>query len=1012
MWGNPLTELLPYMSNYVVTTGANLLIHSTIILSAGLLGAYALKEKGAAAQSIVLRVFLAAFLLCTPVSIILHEAGIGGLTITVPLTVPQKPTDNEIPILTERKTVETSNVPVKKLSDRRTKTGIENEALQHEKPAVSSVNTHDRFPVRSQHTIITSAQDEKENTPARPEIRQTEIQPKNNLAVLYMLLAVVWTVLTLIVLTRLILNNLYLVYVRFTAVQAKQSFLDASKYAALELTMRAPVVLQSPSVKSPFAAGILKQYIILPLGKHETGLPEKEVFLHELAHLKRHDPFWNLLVRLTRIIIPFQPLIWIYTRWIAVTNDYVCDDYVMNSIENHRSYASDLAHLARHYHPRGHEIAAGAGFISVKSSLRRRIARILDVSRKLSLRVSARLVFTISLLCAFITFVTGFIGIKGKNNIQESYASEKKPDEESKKISAKTHDTELPVRDTVVSSERYDRPPVNDTPVVITEHPENNANESGTAVHEDSGLSPGSTETYSAAVMQHPYEADSDEIVEFSALNKDPGPEPGSSAENETIEAADTTTEESVTEKDTGEHDITNTVVINDSAAPTVSTIESYTRFETAASYAVSSGEIDNLALKTLDIVISYDFENADLTDPEEKKLFSIYMSLNKNKMFPVWSPDGKWIAFSDRNFGIWVVPSEGGEPRLLYENYYNVKYKEYSLHLNGLKTLGFSPDGKKITFIKYIIDEERGTEVFFDTVDQNTFSNIINPVPVIATVDIQTKESSVLVENAVSGRWSNSGRYFAYIRRNMDSYNELLIYDTETGNEWGIDARFPESVYFSHDDSHIFYSDFELFKVPLHGGEPEQMTDFGLSYISDYSRDGEWILYADDNFNQGVYNTISGEKLDALPWAALKTYWTNFSPDGKKICFGLKHIINDEIEWGIYTYDFDLPSEQTGIDEINIPLDFKLHVNYPNPFNSFTTIEFSLAESNHTTLIIYNMAGQKIRDLVSENLIPGTHRVTWNGCDDNGNKVSSGVYLPTLKSGKNFDTGRITMVK
>ena len=370
MWGNPITEWLPYMSNYVVTTGANLLIHSTIILSAGLLGAYALKEKGAAAQSIVLRVFLAAFLLCTPVSIILHEAGIGGLTITVPLTVPQKPTDNEIPIRTDRKTVETSNELVINLPTQRTETGIKNEALQNEKTAVPSAKTHDRFPVRSQHTKITSAQDEKEYTPARPEIRQKEIQPENNLAVLYMLMTVVWTVLTLIVLTRLILNNLYLVYVRFTAVQAKQSFLDASIYAAHELNMRAPLVLQNPTVKSPFAAGLLKQYIILPLGKHEAGLPEKEVFLHELAHLKRRDPFWNLLVRITRIIIPFQPLIWIYTRWIAVTNDYVCDDYVMNSIENHRSYASNLAHLARHYHPRGYEIEVGAGFISVKSSLR------------------------------------------------------------------------------------------------------------------------------------------------------------------------------------------------------------------------------------------------------------------------------------------------------------------------------------------------------------------------------------------------------------------------------------------------------------------------------------------------------------------------------------------------------------------------------------------------------------------------------------------------------------------
>ncbi|HDY87580.1 MAG TPA: M56 family metallopeptidase, partial [bacterium] len=709
MWGNPFTEWLPYMSSYVVVTGANLLIHSTIILSAGLLGAYALKEKGAAAQSIVLRVFLAAFLLCTPVSIILHKAGIGGLTITVPLTVPQKPTDNEFSLRVERKNVDTSNEPVKKLPDRRAKTGIE--TLQKEKTAVSSAKTHDRVPVRSQHTKITTAPDRKEYTPVRPEVRQTEIQNDNNLAVIYMLMAVVWTVLTLIVMTRLILNNLYLVYVRFTAVQAKQSFLDASKYAARKLNMRAPVVLQNASVKSPFAAGILQQYIILPLGKHETGLPEKEVFLHELAHLKRRDPLWNLLVRITRVIIPFQPLIWIYTRWIAVTNDYVCDDYVMNSIENHRSYASDLAHLARHYHPRGHEIEVGAGFISVKSSLRRRIARILDATRKLSLRVSARLVFNISLLCAFITFVTGFIGIKGKNNVQESFASEKKPAEKSEKISAKTHDTELPDRDTVVLSGRYDRPPVNDTPEEITEQPQNNVSETDTAVHEDSDLTHGPAETYSAAVIQHPHADDSDEVVEFPSVNTDTGQEPESSTGNETIEAAETSTEEFVTEIDKGEHEIANTVIINDSAASTITSFALHNNFEPTGSSSVSSGEIDNLALKTLDIVISYDFENADLTNPEEKLRYDMYRSLQNNKLYPVWSPDGNHIVITDRDFAIWMVPVMGGEPDLIYQNE-PVSFHDVTIRLPGIEPLCFAPGGRILTYKRYIIDEDMGTEV------------------------------------------------------------------------------------------------------------------------------------------------------------------------------------------------------------------------------------------------------------------------------------------------------------
>nr|WP_321268657.1 hypothetical protein [uncultured Sulfurimonas sp.] len=84
--------------------------------------------------------------------------------------------------------------------------------------------------------------------------------------------------------------------------------------------------------------------------------------------------------------------------------------------------------------------------------------------------------------------------------------------------------------------------------------------------------------------------------------------------------------------------------------------------------------EIADPALKVVDVVISYDFANADLSDPDEVKKYYMYKSLTDNKKHPVWSPDGKWIAFSDDKYGVWMVPSEGGEPKLVYDNYYKVQ--------------------------------------------------------------------------------------------------------------------------------------------------------------------------------------------------------------------------------------------------------------------------------------------------------------------------------------------------
>ena len=71
---------------------------------------------------------------------------------------------------------------------------------------------------------------------------------------------------------------------------------------------------------------------------------------------------------------------------------------------------------------------------------------------------------------------------------------------------------------------------------------------------------------------------------------------------------------------------------------------------------------------------------------------------------------------------------------------------------------------------------------------------------------------------------------------------------------------------------------------------------------------------------------------------------------------------------------------------------------NYPNPFNPTTTISFSIPESSENTeIVIYNVKGQKVKRLLYEKISAGEHKVVWNGKDDNGKQVSSGVYFCKL---------------
>ena len=94
------------------------------------------------------------------------------------------------------------------------------------------------------------------------------------------------------------------------------------------------------------------------------------------------------------------------------------------------------------------------------------------------------------------------------------------------------------------------------------------------------------------------------------------------------------------------------------------------------------------------------------------------------------------------------------------------------------------------------------------------------------------------------------------------------------------------------------------------------------------------------------------------------------------------------------------------------LPDKFTLHQNYPNPFNPTTTIGFEIPIPSQVSLKIYNLMGQEVRTLTHDWFPMGSHRLVWNGKDQQGIPVSAGVYIYRLQSQDFQKTRKMVLLK
>ena len=119
----------------------------------------------------------------------------------------------------------------------------------------------------------------------------------------------------------------------------------------------------------------------------------------------------------------------------------------------------------------------------------------------------------------------------------------------------------------------------------------------------------------------------------------------------------------------------------------------------------------------------------------------------------------------------------------------------------------------------------------------------------------------------------------------------------------------------------------------------------------------------------------------------------------------------NVQGQGGVHVLLNQLNDQSTAVleEQARQPVGFRLGANYPNPFNPQTWIPFNLpADSNPVQLRVYNLLGQPIRTLMAGPLSSGSHVVPWDGRDQAGQVVSSGLYLYCLQARTWTATGKM----
>ena len=251
----------------------------------------------------------------------------------------------------------------------------------------------------------------------------------------------------------------------------------------------------------------------------------------------------------------------------------------------------------------------------------------------------------------------------------------------------------------------------------------------------------------------------------------------------------------------------------------------------------------------------------------------------------------------------------------------------------------------------------------------------------------------------------------FANLYDPANDINGIEIYDIS-------DLENPESISYIPLDYEIY--DLNVFQNVIYAGY------YNLTWYG--SASGYFIIDFSDPYNPIIVNEFYVHSLNNNRGVGFGSINCNLSGNNLVIADNRSNriltydasditnpVLQNEFRWNLQTSSINFDGESlilnnwvNGITELDwnqfLPVNEDVIVakkilltNYPNPFNPTTTISFSIPNESNISISIYNIKGQKIKSLVTESFETGNHSIVWNGDDESGKAVSSGVYLYKL---------------
>lgn len=246
------------------------------------------------------------------------------------------------------------------------------------------------------------------------------------------------------------------------------------------------------------------------------------------------------------------------------------------------------------------------------------------------------------------------------------------------------------------------------------------------------------------------------------------------------------------------------------------------------------------------------------------------------------------------------------------------------------------------------------------------------------------------------------------------DAFDNLNYW--QLSGDWGLSEQYVYSGNYSLADSPAGNYQSNMNSYALFDQDIDLTTAFNasLSFYARYSLETAYdFCYLQVSDNSREWQTIATFN-GFSDWSLHQYSLNDFLGSEIAIRF---HFTSDASveEEGIYIDDFNVFVSSTELSvsqDIEIAPADRLHPNYPNPFNTETTISFTIVADGTVKLDIYNILGQKIRTLINDEMPAGVHYVVWDGKNNHNQTVGSGVYFYRLERNDSSQVKKMILLK